>query len=133
MFLLGKYTTTLWAQMLVCPNYVLVPMILVTMMIGNYTARYFAIDVWMGIGAGAIIFFVKRIDFPLSAFTLSFVLAKLLENRFRRSLMLSEGSLTIFFTRPYCLAIWMLIALMVWMSIQQSKRNRERAKQQATQ
>lgn len=130
MFIFGHFTTTLWARMLVCPNYVLIPIILITMMIGNYSARYFTIDVWMGLAAGAIIFFLKRIDFPLSAFTLSFVLAKLIEDRFRRSLMLSKGSLSIFFTRPFCLVIWALIILMIYISIKQSRKNRARAAEQ---
>lgn len=128
MFVLGRYTTTLWARMLVCPNYVLIPIILIAMLIGCYTARYYAIDVWMGLAAGILI---KRIDFPLSAFTLAFVLAKLLEDRFRRSLMLSEGSLAIFFRRPLCLIIWILIVSMCAISVRQARRNRARPKSES--
>ena len=92
------------------------------LLIGAYAARYYTIDIWIAVGAGAVVFFLKRLDFSLSAFTLAFVLSGLIEERFRRSMMLSQGDFSIFFTRPLCLAVWALIVLMFVFGIMMQKK-----------
>lgn len=133
MFIVGRYATSLFARLLVCPNYVLVPIVITALLIGAYAARYFTIDIWIAIIAGAIVFFMKRLDFSLPAFTLAFVLAELIENRFRRSLLLSKGSFSIFFTRPICIVIWVLIVLMFVLSIRSSQKEKDRKKAETNQ
>ena len=126
MFIFGKYLTTLFARMLVCPNYILVPIVTIALMVGAYCARNYFTDVWIAIIAGAAVFFLKRLDFSISAFTLAFILASLIENHFRRSLMLSKGSASIFFTRPAALIIWVLIGWMIFVLIRQSNKNKKK-------
>ncbi len=41
------------------------------------------------------------------------MLADLVESRFRRSLIISQGSYAIFFNRPVCIVIWLLLAAMI--------------------
>jgi len=113
MYFLGKFTTSLWARLLVCPNYVLVPIVTIAAFIGAYAVRGFFIDVWFAVAAAAIFFILKRIDFSAPAFILAFVLASLVERSFRRSLMLGRGSFLIFFTRPACWILWALLAVMI--------------------
>ena len=61
--------------------------------------------------------FIKRLIFLLPSFILAFVLASLVEISFRRSLMLSSGSFTIFVNRPVCQILLVLIAFMIFSSI----------------
>ena len=86
MFVLGRYTTSLYARVLICPNYVLVPIVTIFALIGAYAVRGFFVDVWIAIGSAALVFFIKKIDFSLPSFILAFVLASLVEISFRRSL-----------------------------------------------
>jgi putative tricarboxylic transport membrane protein len=122
MFLLGRYTTSLFARILVCPNYILIPVIVILLLIGAYVGRYFQIDVWTAVIAGVIAFFMKKLDFSLTAFTLAYVLANLIESRFRRSLMLSQGSFSIFFKHPFCIVLWVLLIYMIFISIRSHRK-----------
>jgi putative tricarboxylic transport membrane protein len=42
----------------------------------------------------------KKLDYPLAPLVLALVLGDLAENALRQSLIMSQGSLAIFFTRP---------------------------------
>jgi putative tricarboxylic transport membrane protein len=117
MIVFGRYTTSIWAYLLVCPNYILVPIIVVASLIGAYSVRGFFIDVWIAIGVGIIAFFLRKIDFNMAAFILAFILAPLIEKSFRRSLMISRGSFVIFFNRPVAIILLVLIVAMIFFSI----------------
>lgn len=125
MFLLGKFTTSFCAHILICPNYVLVPIISILILIGSYVGRYFVIDVWTAIIAGILGFAMKQLKFSRNAFALSFVLAQLVEFRFRRSLMISKGDFMIFFNRPLCLILWVLLIYMVIYSVRAALKNKK--------
>lgn len=113
MFIFGRYTTSLWARVLVIPDYILAPMILIISLIGAYACRMMMFDVWVAIAFGVIGFFFSKLDFSVSGFTLAFVLAYMFEGSFRRSLMVSRGSYGIFVTRPICIVLILLIAFML--------------------
>lgn len=113
MFVLGKYTTSLWARLLVIPNFILIPIVMVAALIGSYAVRGMFIDVWIAVAAGGIVFFLKKLDYSVPGFVLSFILAPMIERSFRRSLMLSHGSYSIFVSRGYSIGVLALIVLMV--------------------
>jgi putative tricarboxylic transport membrane protein len=123
MFFIGRYTTSFFARILIFPNYVLIPIIIILLIIGAYAGRFFHIDVWTAMAAGLLGFFMKRFNFSLSAFTLAYVLANLIELRFRRSMMLSRGSFMIFFNRPFCWVLWILVAYMVYISVKNARHS----------
>lgn len=131
MFIFGRYTTSLWARLLVIPNYVLVVVVLIASLIGAYAIRGMFIDVWITIFTGLIIFFLRQLDYSVSSFVLAFVLAPLIETCFRRSLMISHGSYSVFFTRGWCIAIDILIfAMIAGMIYSQIKINRKQKESQ---
>ncbi|MDR1977826.1 MAG: tripartite tricarboxylate transporter permease [Synergistaceae bacterium] len=124
MFLLGKYTTSFCARILVYPNYVLIPIISILIVVGSYVGRFFMIDMWTAAIAGIFGFIMEKLNFSRNAFALSFVLAQLIEFRFRRSLMISRGDFLIFFNRPLCLILWVVFAYMIFYSIKAAKKKR---------
>jgi putative tricarboxylic transport membrane protein len=126
MFIFGRYTTSFFARILICPNYILIPLIIILLMIGAYVGRYFLIDVWIAIAAGILAFVMHKLDFSINAFTLAYVLAGLIEQRFRRALMLSQGSFSIFFNRPFCWILWILLGYMIYVSIKANKRHMQK-------
>jgi putative tricarboxylic transport membrane protein len=124
MFIFGRYATSLFARILLCPNYVLIAVISVLLLIGAHVGRYFSMDIWVCMAAGVLGFFMSRLKFSLTAFTIAFVLADLIEIRFRRGLMLGNNSLTVFFTRPFCIMLWILLIWMVVTAIRSSRQNK---------
>lgn len=113
MFIIGYYLTNIFSRLLVIPNYILAPMVLLIALIGAYCTRYQFFDVWIALLFGVIGFFINKLDYSVPAFALAFVLADLVESRFRRSLIISQGSYAIFFNRPVCIVIWLLLAAMI--------------------
>ena len=60
---------------------------------------------------------------------MAFVLGDIIESHFRRALTLSKGSYAIFFNRPACIVINLMIAALVISSVYRfiKKRREERA------
>jgi putative tricarboxylic transport membrane protein len=54
---------------------------------------------------GVIGYVFKKLDYPIAPLVLALVLGDLAETALRQSLILSQGSLAIFFTRPIAGAI----------------------------
>ena len=67
---------------------------------GAYSVHGGMIDVWYMLGFGVIGYVFKKLDYPLAPLVLALVLGDLAENALRQSLIMSQGSLAIFFTRP---------------------------------
>ena len=63
------------------------------------------IDIWYMLIFGVVGYVFKKLDYPLAPLVLALVLGDLAENALRQSLIMSQGSLLIFFTRPIAGAI----------------------------
>ena len=63
------------------------------------------IDIWYMLVFGVVGYVFKKLDYPLAPLVLALVLGDLAENALRQSLIMSQGSLLIFATRPIAGAI----------------------------
>ncbi|HXD42957.1 MAG TPA: tripartite tricarboxylate transporter permease [Ramlibacter sp.] len=83
---------------------VLMPIVFLLCVVGAFASasRLFDIYAMMAIGIGA--FFLRRRGYEMAPLVLGLVLGHLLDKSLRRGLVLSDGSLTPFFTRPICIA-----------------------------
>ncbi|WP_434311440.1 tripartite tricarboxylate transporter permease [Hominifimenecus sp. rT4P-3] len=122
MFVLGFFATSIFARLLVIPNYILAPLILMCALIGAYCCRNQFFDIWVAIVCGVIGFFAKKLHYPVGAFALALVLAGLFEMDFRRSLLISQGNLSIFVSRPVCIVLWILIAFVLFSVVKKKKK-----------
>src|SRR5574341_129457 len=83
----------------------LTPLIVALCSVGAYSVHSSMIDVWYMLIFGVIGYVFKKLDSPLAPLVLALVLGDLAENALRQSLIMSQGSLTIFMTRPIAGAI----------------------------
>jgi putative tricarboxylic transport membrane protein len=90
----------LFAAILRIPFAILTPLIVVVCAIGAYAVHNSMIDVWYMLIFGVVGYVFKKLDYPLAPLVLALVLGDLAENALRQSLIMSQGSLAIFFTRP---------------------------------
>ncbi len=90
----------LFAAILRIPFAILTPLIVCVCAIGAYSVHNAMIDVWYMLIFGVIGYAFKKLDYPLAPLVLALVLGDLAENALRQSLIMSQGSLAIFFTRP---------------------------------
>lgn len=90
---------------------------LLVTLVGVYTISYTEFDMWVMLVAGLIGYLMRKTGFEPAPLVLAFVLGSVLEVAFRQSLLLSEGSLSIFFTRPISASILAVTGVVVASSI----------------
>jgi putative tricarboxylic transport membrane protein len=70
-------------------------------------------DLLLMVGFGVIGYLMKRVDIPASPIILGIVLGKLMEEKMRQSLVISDGSLMIFLSRPISLFLLILAVVSI--------------------
>jgi putative tricarboxylic transport membrane protein len=115
----------LWIQILKIPYRVLFPLILVFCAVGSFSINNSLFDVYMMIVFGVIGFLMKRYGFEPAILVLAFVIGPILEQNLRQSLLLGDGSFTIFLTRPIsAVLIFVSLCLVVSSAIPAIARKR---------
>ena len=89
-----------FAQVLRLPAYVLFPLILGVSMVGVYSVSGSLFDLGLLLGFGLLGYVMRKLDYPSAPLILGLVLGGAMERALRQSLMMSEGSLSIFAARP---------------------------------
>ncbi|MBI4082260.1 MAG: tripartite tricarboxylate transporter permease [Candidatus Lambdaproteobacteria bacterium] len=103
----------LWVQLLKLPYWILFPNILLLAVVGTYSAGHSFFDVWVMIAFGMVGYALRKLDYEPAPFVLALVLGPQLEQALRQSLIMSEGSVSIFFTRPLTAVLLVLAAALV--------------------
>jgi putative tricarboxylic transport membrane protein len=100
----------MWAKVAMIPYKLLYPLVLIVSIVGSYSINNNMWDVGVMFLFGIIGYFMKKLDLPMAATVLTFVLGKQIEQSLLQSLALSDGSFMIFFQRPIS-AILMILAI----------------------
>ena len=101
MFILAKTFTRFYARISTVPYELLSTIVVTFCAAGAYSTNNTVFDVYIIIAFGILAYFLRRLDFQLVPILLGIVLGPLAETNFRRSLVMSDGSLSIFVTRPH--------------------------------
>jgi putative tricarboxylic transport membrane protein len=109
----------LWVRLLTVPYHLLYPAMLFFICIGVYSVGNSAFDVLLTIVFGVIGFGMLKFDFPAAPLLLGFVLGPLLEEHFRRALVLTRGDASVFVTRPVSATFLILTLLVLLASVPQ--------------
>ncbi|MBI3080799.1 MAG: tripartite tricarboxylate transporter permease [candidate division NC10 bacterium] len=108
--LLCLFLVPLFALILKVPAPILTPLIVLFSAIGAYAVNNTTLDVWLLLVFGVVGYIFKKLDYPLAPLVVAMVLGDITEEALRQSLILSDGSLLIFFTRPIA-AFFMVMSL----------------------
>jgi putative tricarboxylic transport membrane protein len=87
----------------------LMPIIFVLCTVGAFAITSRIFDVWVMLGFGVLGLVLRQVGFPLAPLVLGVVLGPILDVNLRRGLVLSDGNLMPFFTRPISLVLWLTI------------------------
>lgn len=121
----------IWIKLLTVPYRYLYPAILVFCCIGVYTVNNSVFDVFMTAGFGVLGYVFIKLGCEGAPLLLGFVLGPMMEENFRRSLLLSRGDFSVFFTRPISLGLLLAAAaLVVIVALPSIKAKREEAFQE---
>ena len=105
----------LWVKILKIPYHYLFPLILLFCIIGSYTTNNTPYDIIIMIIFGVIGYVMKKFDYEAAPLVLALVLGPIMENAVRRSLVISDGDFTVFFTRPIS-AFFLIAGLLILFS-----------------
>ena len=103
----------MWVRLLTVPYRLIYPCVLFFICIGVYSGNnnLFDVGVVLAIGVGG--YFTTRLGFEPAPVLLGFVLGPMVEENFRRALLLSRGDPGIFVTRPISAAFVLACCLML--------------------
>lgn len=93
-------TVPFFAAILRVPFSIIAPIILVICAVGAYTVHNALLDISVMLVFGVIGYLFKKLDYPLAPLVLALVLGDMAESAFRQSMLLSQGSLSIFWANP---------------------------------
>ena len=95
------------------PFTILAPIIFILCVVGGYAPTKDMHDVWLMLIFGVVGYLLRKLDYPMAPVVLAIVLGPLAESSMRQSLLISNGSFAIFFTRPIAGTI-MVIAIVLF-------------------
>jgi putative tricarboxylic transport membrane protein len=106
-----------FAAIMRLPSSILTPVIVLLSMIGAYAVNNSTFDIWLVLLFGVIGYVFKRLDYPLAPLVVALVLGDMTEEALRQSLILSDGSLAIFFTEPIAASFMVIATFMFFLPV----------------
>lgn len=103
----------LWVKVLRVPYEVLFPYIVLFCVIGAYSLNSSTVEVVIMIVFGMLGYLMKKFEYDPAVLVLAMVLGPLMENAFRRSLIIYQNSLFVFLERPISLALLAVAAFLL--------------------
>jgi putative tricarboxylic transport membrane protein len=109
----------LWIQVLKIPDKYLYPLIFLFCLIGAFAIDNNVFDMGVMVAFGILGYLFKKFEYEGAPLILAFVLGPMFEVNLRRSLLMSQGSFSIFYTRPISVVALFLCIALVCLSIYQ--------------
>lgn len=122
---LALATVPIFAAILRIPFAVIGPVIVIICVIGAYTVASALFDLWLLLLFGIVGYAFKKLDYPLAPLVLAMILGDKAEEAFRQSMLMSGGSLGVFWSNPLAgtmmtaafLLLLSPVAFLVWRNI----------------
>jgi TctA family transporter len=105
----------LWVRLLQVPYQWLFPAVLMFVCIGTYSVNNSWFDVLLVALFGGLGYALRTLGFPAAPMLLGFVLGPMMEEHFRRAMLLGRGDPVTFIERPISLVVLLItIAILLW-------------------
>jgi len=123
----------LWVKLLQVPYRLLFPAIVFFCAIGIYSINNRALDVYLAVGIGLLGYLMVKLGFEGTPLVLGFILGPMMEENFKRAMLLSGGDALTFVQRPISAGLLLAAALaLALMTMPSFKRTRSVAMQDST-
>ena len=114
----------IWVRLLKIPYAYLFPAILIFCSVGVYTVNYRAFDIAVMAGFGIFGYLLRRFGCEPAPMVLGFLLGPMLEEQFRRTMLLADGNPVVFLQRPLAAALLGVTAFLLLMMALPNLRKR---------
>lgn len=122
MLLQGSFLSRFFSKVVSIPQEILTPIIVVFCFAGAYSINKSYFDVGTALVFMVVAWILKKLEMPAVPILLGLVLGNMTETNFRRALLISKGSFSIFFSSIYCYILVALIVLVVFMVVKSKAR-----------
>lgn len=95
------------------PRERLMPVVFVLCVIGPYAITLRLFDIYVTLFFGILGFILREMKYPMAPLVLGVILGDILDKSLRRALVLADGDMTPFFTRPISAVLWITTALVI--------------------
>jgi TctA family transporter len=93
-------TVPMFAALMRIPFFIIAPLIFIICTVGAYSVSNSYLDVMLMFGFGILGYLFKKASYPLAPLVLAIVIGDKAEDAFRQAMLMSKGSLGIFFSSP---------------------------------
>lgn len=126
MLIQGRLLSTIFAKVSKVPEALLLPIIVVVCVAGSYALGSNMYNVYVAIVFGVIAYILLKFDISPVPLLLGIILGPLAEKNLIRALTISEGSMSIFVTRPISVFFIVLTLIGIGISVRNMRRERRR-------
>jgi len=106
--IIGLFFSKYFLKITNIPKNILTPLIIVLCAIGSYSIRSTVFDVYLMFIFGIIGYFMDKNNFPPAPVVLAIILGPMAESEFVRSMAIFRGNISLFFSRPICIVLFIL-------------------------
>ncbi|MEP9352662.1 tripartite tricarboxylate transporter permease [Xanthobacter sp. KR7-65] len=103
----------LWVKLLQVPYRLMFPAILFFSAIGVYSIANASFDVYLAVMMGVLGYVMAKLGFEATPLVLGFILGPMMEENFKRAMLLSGGDAATFIERPISAGLLLICALML--------------------
>jgi len=128
MYFEGKAAILGFSKICNIPNYILIPVVVCCCLVGAFAVHNSLYAVKVALVFGIIAYLISKFGYKnLVAVLIAIILGPIVEQNFRRALVLSGGSASIFFTRPICLVIILISVGSIVMPLIKARKSKASA------
>ncbi|MDX9935279.1 MAG: tripartite tricarboxylate transporter permease, partial [Sphaerochaetaceae bacterium] len=114
MFILGLSMVKALVKVLEVPRSKLMPVVLVLCVIGAYAVESRHFDIIIMAIFGILGYVMQELDYPVAPMVLGIILGDILDKNLRRALVVTDGRIVPFFTRPISIVLIFFILLSIF-------------------
>jgi TctA family transporter len=119
-------TVPVFAALMRIPFFIIAPLIFIICTVGAYSVSNSFLDVLLMLGFGVVGYLFKKLNYPLAPLVLAIVIGDKAEDAFRQSMLMSKGSVGIFFANGLVATLMVLGVVLLltplWLRLMERRR-----------
>ena len=108
------------------PPALFMPVIGVLCVIGSYALGLQVVNLYLMVPVGIAAYFLTEMEYPIAPLVIGVILGPMADENLRRGLMVANGNVFEFFTRPWCIGLIVVIGLTILTQVPFVRRTTDR-------
>jgi putative tricarboxylic transport membrane protein len=121
----------IWVRLLTIPYRFLYPAIIILICVGVYSVRTNVFDIWLVLLFGLLGYGMRLLRFEPAPLLIGFILGPMVEDNFKRAMILARGDVLALFQRPIAGTLLVLAIIVLLLMIGSAIRRRHRVRGEA--